>query len=335
MSLDISQCTVAVADSDALGAASTLKALRAADFECIECPRPAELSTLLWARPDYFDAIVLGVDADPAAALEVLGVLKSDAALRGIPVVMSGSAAHGDTVSAGIRAGAHYFVTKPVDPALLVSVLRAASEERRACVDLQRELERTMKSVVLMRHAEFEFRTIDEARILAGLLANVAPEPSRVVTGLWELMLNAVEHGNLGISYAEKSALLETGTWAEEIARRLQLAPYRDRVARVRVESDADAVRFRIRDQGSGFRPDVYLDFDVQRLTHAHGRGIAMARRVSFDEVRYYARGNDVEATVRRAAAARQPQARDRGDDQPRRPVTTAAVPSAVDAGNR
>ncbi|MEQ8660112.1 MAG: ATP-binding protein [Gammaproteobacteria bacterium] len=332
MSLDISPSTVIVVDAGAAGAASARAALAGADFECEECPQTAALPALLRARPAHFDAVLLGVDHAPGDALEVLLEMKSDRLLRGIPVVMTGAGPVEDAVCAGIRAGAHYFVTKPFTADLLVSVLRAAIEGRREYVDLERELERTLESVVLLRHAEFEFRTVEEASSLAGLLAKMAPEPVRTVTGLWELMLNAIEHGNLGITYAEKAALLEDGSWAQEIERRLESPPWCTRHARVRVTCDEREVRYRITDQGEGFVPDRYLDFEMERLCHAHGRGIALARRVSFDEVRYYSGGNDVEASIRRTIAPEQQPARDRGDESPRSPASTAGAMNAADS---
>jgi anti-sigma regulatory factor (Ser/Thr protein kinase) len=48
------------------------------------------------------------------------------------------------------------------------------------------------------------------------MLNIAAPDPSRVVLGLTELMLNAVEHGNLSISYDEKSRLIASDLLHQE-----------------------------------------------------------------------------------------------------------------------
>src|SRR5258708_3286346 len=57
----------------------------------------------------------------------------------------------------------------------------------------------------------YQIRTLHEASELAHLLAAAHPDPDRVVVGLTELLVNAVEHGNLGITYREKADLLERG----------------------------------------------------------------------------------------------------------------------------
>ncbi len=56
---------------------------------------------------------------------------------------------------------------------------------------------------------------------------------------------------------------------------------------------------FSIRDQGSGFDPEQYLEIDPKRVFDAHGRGIAMARLLSFDDLSYEDGGRCAVATVR------------------------------------
>ncbi|MEQ8234798.1 MAG: response regulator [Gammaproteobacteria bacterium] len=256
------------------------------------------------ARPQVYDGVVLDRQMPRMTGMDILRRMKDDVQTQDIPVIfLTGMAAAADIV-AGIEAGAYYYVTKPYDPDLLVASLRAAIGERRAHGALRVELESTVGALGLLREAEFRFRTPDEARALATLIANAAPEPRRVVTGLWELMLNAIEHGNLELSYAEKSRLLERGAWQDELSHRLAASPYRERHVTVQVERDADGVRYCICDEGRGFTPTPYLDFDPARATHAHGRGIAMARRLSFDAVTYLGAGNVVEARARRVEPA-------------------------------
>ena len=113
-----------------------------------------------------------------------------------------------------------------------------------------------------------------------------------------ELLLNAVEHGNLGISYAEKSRLLDANTWEQAVEDRLADPVFGHRTASVSVSRDGSAVTFVIRDQGEGFDWTDYLDFDPERAFDAHGRGIAMARQASFDEVEFLGNGNTVRARL-------------------------------------
>jgi hypothetical protein len=133
---------------------------------------------------------------------------------------------------------------------------------------------------------------------LGALLAKACPDPDRVVMGLSELLVNAIEHGNLEIGYEEKSRLLESQGWQAEVDRRLSLPEYTGRIAVVELERSSDAVVFKIHDQGRGFEPGPYLEIDPARVFDAHGRGIAMAKLLSFDELRYKNGGRCAVATV-------------------------------------
>ncbi len=150
----------------------------------------------------------------------------------------------------------------------------------------------------LMHHGRFELRTLDEARHLAELLAYAFPDPSRAQLGLTELFVNGVEHGNLKLSYTEKSALLKTGTLDHEIASRLALADYAQKRVRVSLDRTETALRMSITDDGEGFDWNQYLDLDGARSTDGHGRGIAMAKAISFDQLDFQGCGNQVVASV-------------------------------------
>ena len=57
-------------------------------------------------------------------------------------------------------------------------------------------------------------------------------------------------------------------------------------------------MRALISDQGDGFDWQPYLDIDLSRIFDTHGRGIAMARGLSFDQVEFLGKGNQVRVTV-------------------------------------
>lgn len=149
-----------------------------------------------------------------------------------------------------------------------------------------------------MREATFTFKTIHSARDLAILLANTCPEPQRAVVGLTELLLNAVEHGNLQISHADKNRLCQENRWDEEVAARIADPANADKEVWVEYVREPGWIRVVIRDEGDGFNWHRYVDIDPVRATQLHGRGIAIARMISFDSVEYRGKGNEVEAAI-------------------------------------
>ncbi|MFV2059758.1 MAG: ATP-binding protein, partial [Gammaproteobacteria bacterium] len=143
------------------------------------------------------------------------------------------------------------------------------------------------------------FKTLDEITNIACTLANLCPEPEKIVSGLSELLMNAVEHGNLGISYDEKQKFIMDNNLIDEIKSRLKLPEYSDKNINVFWEKDNNEIRFIIKDEGLGFSPEKYLELDPNRATHPHGRGIAMARMLSFSKLEFVGCGNHVVATVK------------------------------------
>lgn len=143
----------------------------------------------------------------------------------------------------------------------------------------------------------FEIRTLEEAEKLSTMLANNYPVPERVSTGIWELTSNAIEHGNLEIDCAEKTRLLKAGYFAAEVTRRLAIAPYVGRVAKVTFKRTRSMIRIRIADEGKGFDYAKYLE--AEELSDGpNGRGILIASKFSFDKVVYRAPGNTVDAII-------------------------------------
>jgi anti-sigma regulatory factor (Ser/Thr protein kinase) len=166
---------------------------------------------------------------------------------------------------------------------------------------LREELRKQAGVLTLLRSGRFEFRTLAEAMDLGAFLARAFPDPERVLVGLSELLVNAVEHGNLELSYDDKGRLEEEGSWREEIQHRLEDSRFRERLAVAEIVRGHEGVAVTIRDQGQGFDPEPYLRVDPARLFDTHGRGILIAKTMSFDELEYRDHGREVVASVRTA----------------------------------
>lgn len=246
-----------------------------------------------------FDVILLDRGLPGMDGMDLLRRLKDDPALSRVPVVLETAQSDEHSVREGLGAGAYYYLTKPIQPDVLLAVVRAALEQAGELKEMLESVRQAERPMALLRQGTFRFRDLEEGRLLANYLARACPEPERVVQGLQELLVNAVEHGNLGIRYAEKSRLILEGLWHEEVLRRLTLPEYRDREVEVDFLRRPDRLQFTIRDQGQGFDWRGYLDFAPERAFDLHGRGIAMAAKLSFDGLEYQGNGNAVLAWVK------------------------------------
>ncbi len=246
--------------------------------------------------PLRFDAVIMPREAPGIDGLDVLNKIRSHPVLKFVPVVLESPDQDDRALMEGLRAGAHYYLRSLLDRDLLLTVAHTAVGDHLNYREMQRTIEHCEGRLTVMQAGHFQFRTLDEAQLLGKLLASAYPDADVVVVGLTELLVNAVEHGNLEIGYALKSRLLEEGTWREEIERRLATVPYRDRRVDVTFQRQPGEIRLSIRDQGPGFDWQSYLEIRPERVLDTHGRGIAIARQVSFDEVEYRDDGNEVEA---------------------------------------
>jgi DNA-binding response OmpR family regulator len=232
-----------------------------------------------------FDVVLLDRMMAGLDGIEVLRRMKAEPRLAHTPVVMQTAAAAPDQVCEGLNAGAHYYLTKPYAPSTLRTIVRAALEHVRD----RREL-------------ETRAGTYAEAlsQRLAGFMAQLCPEPKAAVLGIAELLVNGIEHGNLNITCEDKSAFLREDRLAQEIARRHALPEYRGRCVTLQVEVMPEEIRFIVSDQGKGFDFRKYLELDPARAFEPNGRGIALARMMSFTQLEYQGVGNMVVASIAR-----------------------------------
>ena len=113
-----------------------------------------------------------------------------------------------------------------------------------------------------------------------------------------EILINAIEHGNLGISFDEKTRALENNAFID-LVHRLQKDPrLSSRKVTIDYSLDEEKVVYRISDEGEGFNHSEIMDLDPIKENEKmieHGRGLVMARN-EFDSIRFNEKGNIVEA---------------------------------------
>jgi FixJ family two-component response regulator len=222
-------------------------------------------------------------------------------------IVISG---HGDTedVISAFRLGARNFLRKPYRFAELE---RAIEEEGQRYGQAREQRERLAEERAADRFLTkvdgltFELPTRLEwvnpvtVRLISVFSAmGICTEENRfnVALGLVEILTNAVEHGNLGISGAEKVRLKTQGenVYRAEVARRLQLPECASRKVRVYATCDRHRATVRVMDDGNGFNFNELPDpTDPENLFKPSGRGILLARTF-LDRVDYEGCGNSV-----------------------------------------
>ncbi len=121
-----------------------------------------------------------------------------------------------------------------------------------------------------------------------------------VILGLSEIINNAIEHGNLGISFEEKSNALKASRFYSLAIERAHQEPFQSRVVTIRskIFPHLRRIEYIITDQGQGFNWHTLPDpTNKENLLNRNGRGIMMAR-YAFDEIIYNEIGNEVVLVV-------------------------------------
>ncbi len=250
------------------------------------------------AAPRDWDALILDRLMPRLDGIELAQRMVADGRFEDLPIVMQTAAVSAAQVAEGLAAGAWYYLAKPYQAEALRRTVAAALADRHNRLELRRLRAEITETWGLLVEGRFRFRDLKQARLLAAWLGNLCPRSYQVSMGLSELMINAVEHGNLGIDYHSKGELLEQGQWLDEIDRRLDSTDQEDRWAEVTLTREPGQICFAVRDQGEGFDWQPYLELAPERAFDAHGRGIAMARRLAFDSLEYRGCGNLVVVTV-------------------------------------
>jgi len=245
------------------------------------------------------DAVFFDSSVDEADVLTIVGAIRRLALGHRIALIRIAANPSEAQIIAGLRAGVWHYVATPCSPELLLALIESIASDHERHQRLLTQFEQDNQALRNLTEGVFRFRSIEDVEQIARLIANACAHPDRVILGLSELMLNAIEHGNLGIGFEEKLRINARGTWLEEINRRLAAPEQTDRYATLVFRREPGAFTIRIEDTGKGFDWTPYFEISTKRAFDPHGRGIAVARSLSFDSLVYFGRGNIVTATVR------------------------------------
>jgi two-component system cell cycle response regulator len=218
--------------------------------------------------------------------------LKREPATKKIPVVILTGEKQETDVSAGIQAGAFYYLTKPPAEQLVEAVLKSAFQEVQLKSKLSNELAGHKLAFGNLETMRFRLTKPDEVEGVASLLASMSRNPDRAIQGIYELVQNAVEHGVLGFGFEAKSKLLESGDWNSALSQRSRDPQYAGGWAEVTAVRKEQGIYISVKDSGKGFNWRAFLTSDPSRAAAACGRGIARAASLSFDKLTFNEAGN-------------------------------------------
>lgn len=236
-----------------------------------------------------FDLVITDMRMPDMNGLELMGEVH--ARYPDVPVILITGDGSEQLAVEALRRGAANYVRKDVIASELPGVCRTVlsnADHTRKVPDLSdAESGRLDFSIPSRRAAVSE--TVGRLREFAAAATGAdGGTATRLGVALEEAALNAVIHGNLEVSSKLKNE--DEEAFDKLIYQRERQAPYTDRVVRLWVEWNAEALTFGVRDEGPGFDMASLPDpLAPEQMTLNSGRGILLMR--SFMETVEFRRG--------------------------------------------
>jgi len=120
---------------------------------------------------------------------------------------------------------------------------------------------------------------------------------SQLRLAISEILINAIEHGNLDITYEDKLLKMQNDEYFDYMTRKINEKDNKDKKIKVEFMVNSERIVIKISDHGKGFDHKKYLSKSTEQTTEEsllqHGRGILLAQQI-FDEIKYNDKGNQV-----------------------------------------
>lgn len=201
---------------------------------------------------------------------------------------------------------ANNYLHKPIRFEMITALLEKYSDQIRS-----RTVRREIGLMVTRRETTLELgNRLDRVADVVEYLVNEAStwlspdERFSVQLGLYELIINAIEHGNLAITYDEKSKALygSPASLSDLIRKRQQDPRFGNRRVRVDFRFNGERLEWVVTDEGQGFNwYSLPNPLAMENQENLNGRGIFLAR-IQFDELTFLGCGNKVRAIKRYTA---------------------------------
>jgi len=213
-------------------------------------------------------------------------------------IVITDNATVENAVTA-LRHGALDFLKKPFeidDIARIVEKFFSLTANREADYDIYSSIVEEARTFELATDFSIVSTFMSEIMHIISRFARIDKKTTLTIRlSLYQMLVNAMEHGNLEINYDMKKNLLEeVMDYQRYLTDRANEAPFKDRKVRVSYKFDTKSISFTITDEGKGFDvskvPNPHATENLERL---NGRGIFISR-VNMTSVTYNDKGNSV-----------------------------------------
>ena len=226
--------------------------------------------------------------------LELVEAVRRD--FSGVPVIVITADGTEELASQALKIGATSYIPKRILTTDLIPTLRDVAE----MIESQRNEERLVDAIV---SSEVMYRIPNDHTLATALINRLEKQLTelqvaddteifRILMGIKEAIINAIDHGNLELDSALRD--LDDNSYRMMGEERQQTAPYCDRRVTIRASVSPEEIKFVISDEGPGFSPDQIPDpTDPENLLRPHGRGLMLIQSF-MDSISHNESGNEI-----------------------------------------
>lgn len=185
-------------------------------------------------------------------------------------------------------AGSLYLIEKPYDDKILFNFLDPIVNIIHAKRHFISNLENYKSN-----KCQFELSNFNEIPNVAAQIAAHYKNPLLFYEPIYQLLFNAIEHGNLTIG-EDKNFLMSENLYKNEVNKRQAL---NNKIVSVHIDKNDSSIILTIEDEGNGFTHNDKNGFAASKMTKFCGRGIFKAKS-AFDKVEFANGGNKIICTV-------------------------------------
>jgi CheY-like chemotaxis protein len=251
---------------------------------------------LILEEPDKYDLILVDRVLPGIDGIELIKKIKNSSSSVLTPVVMITSSAKDEQVSNGIKAGAFYYLIKPLRKKSFLTVV----EKSFAYVDHDRNGRKYFNTFLrgnnFVNQLNATIRNYKDVKDLSYTLSFYFKNPDKAFRGIYELIINSVEHGLYNIG-KNKNKLIKEGKYADQLESSYSNLA-NNNLVKVSLTNNRKFTQIEIQDPGEGFNWKNFLSLDPANSNKESGKGVAYAKQVCFDEVIFNKKGNVVMAKM-------------------------------------
>jgi CheY-like chemotaxis protein len=285
--------TIVIVDDEEIVRYTLRKKLAKFGYKVISLDKGEDALYLLKNAVEPVDFLITDIKLRKMDGIELLRHISSlDSP---VPVLLTGHGNVEDAVKA-LRYGACDFIKKPVDANQVASIIRhvlKVREEERKYVNLGRFSVYEKREFLIPNDPELaNLLAFELTKNLSGIGLCNKSDTENILLALREAMSNAIYHGNLEVSSDLRENDGGVREFNEEVERRMDISPYKERRVKVQYELTNEFVVYVIIDDVPGFNFSSLPDpKDPENFFKKSGRGILIIK-IHMDEVEWRSPGN-------------------------------------------